>query len=112
MIEVRLPFPVSSNDVWSRTKTGIRKSDEYKAWLTEAGYALNRQKPQKIAGKYELSIIASRPDKRRRDIDNIIGSVSDLLQKHGVIENDYLCEFVAATWATDGEGVRVFVRPA
>jgi crossover junction endodeoxyribonuclease RusA len=102
-MELRLPYPVSSNAVWSRTRGGVRKSDEYSAWLTEAGWAIRQQKPVKIIGRYEMHIEAVRPDKRRRDIDNIIGSVSDALQAFGVIENDYLCECVSAKWV-DGEG--------
>jgi Holliday junction resolvase len=107
-----LPYPVSSNDVWTRTKSGIRKSDEYKAWLSHAGLILNRQKPKPIKGGYLILIEACRPDQRRRDIDNIIGSVSDLLQAHGVIENDCLCEQVTARWVKSCEGVRVTIEQA
>lgn len=110
-ISLRLPYPISSNEVWARTGRGMRKSDAYNGWLKEVGYMLNRQKPGTVKGKYKLSIDATRPDKRRRDIDNIIGSVSDALQAFGVIENDYLCESISARWVSGEPGVSVSVEP-
>ena len=112
MIEMQLPYPVSSNAVWSRTKTGMRKSTKYTNWLIAAGQIARHHRVHAIVGKYKLSIAASRPDKRRRDIDNLIGSVSDLLVSVGLVRDDSDCDMVSARWVTAGEGVTVRVERA
>ena len=61
----------------------MRKSDRYAAWLTEASWEAKRQRPAHIAGPYVLSVEAARPDRRARDIDNILKAVSDLLEGVG-----------------------------
>ena len=70
------------------------------------------QRPGGIKGPYALSILAKRPDKRRRDIDNLIKPISDLLMTVGVIEDDSDCDLVSARWVTIGDGVRVLITPA
>jgi len=111
--EIYLPFPPSQNHIWKKTPTGMRISKGYEDWQIIAGLALNKQRPKKITGAYKLTIQASRPDKRRRDLDNIaFKAINDLLVKHGVVEDDSLCEMLSARWVTDGEGVCVRVEPA
>jgi Holliday junction resolvase RusA-like endonuclease len=112
MIEIRLPYPVSANDLWSLTRTGMRKSDAYKAWLTEAGWEAKAQRPGKIIGPYKLSIHAVRPDAKRRDLGNLEKAVSDLLQSLQIIENDCLAEMITMRWVTSGEGITVILEPA
>lgn len=111
-IQLALPHPPSANRLWIRAKKGMRKSEAYCAWLEKAGWLAKSQRPGKIEGPYKLSIHAPRPDRRQRDIDNIIKPVSDLLQAIGVIENDSLCEMVCARWVTFGSGMTVFVDRA
>lgn len=105
-----LPYPPSANHMWVRARRGIRLSDDYAAWLALAWAHVKSQRPPKIDGAYKLSIYATRPDKRVRDIDNIIKPISDLLKKANVIRDDSDCEMVSAQWVTTGEGVTVFVE--
>ena len=112
MVELHLPYPVSVNRIWSRTKRGMCKSDSYSAWIEDAREAALKQKRGRIIGPYKLSIGAVRPDKRKRDIDNLIKGVSDFLQYMGIIENDCDCEMVSARWVTSGHGVTVRVERA
>lgn len=112
MIDMQLPYPVSSNAVWARTKTGMRKSSKYTAWLIEAGQIAKHYRAHAVVGKYNLYLAASRPDNRKRDIDNLIGSVSDLLVSCGLVRDDSDCELVSARWVTAGEGVNVRVERA
>jgi len=90
----------------------MRKTDAYNAWLTLAVSEARKQKPEAISGPYHLSINVVRPDKRRRDIDNLIKATSDLLVCVGVIDDDCDCEMVSARWVTSGEGLYVRVSPA
>lgn len=112
MIDMQLPYPVSTNSIWSRTKTGMRKSPKYTAWLIEAGQIAKHHRAHAIVGKYKLHLAAVRPDNRKRDIDNLIKGVSDLLVSCGLVRDDSDCEMVSARWVTTGEGVTVRVEPA
>lgn len=70
------------------------------------------QKPKPVIGAYKLTIQARRPDKRRRDLDNLIKPVSDLLADIGVIADDCHCEMITARWVTSGKPFTVRVEPA
>ncbi len=65
-----------------------------------------------IKGPYKISITAARPDNRKRDLDNILKPISDLLKTMGAIEDDHLCEMLTARWVTSGDGVTVRLEPA
>lgn len=112
-IMLQLPYPPSANRLWVRARKGMRKSDAYSAWLTEAGYIAKSQHQKPLSGPYKLSIHAKRPDKRRRDIDNLIKPLNDLLQSIGLIADDTDCEMVCARWITSGlEKITILVQPA
>ena len=112
MIELNLPYPPSTNNLWTRTRKGMRKTNGYVAWLMLAGIAARQQKFESVEGVYKLSIQAVRPDKRKRDLDNIIKPISDLLQSLGIVRDDCDCEMLTARWVTVGEGVQVRVERA
>jgi crossover junction endodeoxyribonuclease RusA len=112
VITLNLPYPPSANHLWRRARKGMMLSERYENWLAEAGWTAKAQRPGRILGRYKLSIHALRPDKRRRDLDNIIKPISDLLKSVGVIEDDSLCEMITARWVTAGEGVEVHIEPA
>lgn len=88
----------------------MRRTDEYVAWLLEARISLAQQKPGGICKPYSLSITAARPDKRRRDIDNLIKPISDALVHANIIPDDSLCQKVSAQWAIAGEGVNANIQ--
>lgn len=112
MIVLNLPYPPTTNAIWTRTKQGMRRSDVYQAWLTEAGWRVKQQRPSKIEGAYSLYIEATRPDRRKRDIDNLLKSTSDLLTHMGIIEDDSLASDIHARWRDTGTGMTVTIFPA
>lgn len=112
MIELWLPFPPSANRLWRAARGRVYRSRAYVDWLTEAGLLAKAQRAGSINGPYKISITAARPDKRRRDLDNILKSISDLLKSIGAIEDDHLCEMITARWVTQGDGVAVRIEPA
>ena len=112
MIILQILYPPSANRLWVRAKKGMRKSDAYAKWLIEAGWHVKAQRPGSIHGPYKISVSAARPDKRRRDLDNILKPIGDLLQSVGVIRDDCDCEMVSARWVTVGQGVTAIIEPA
>jgi Holliday junction resolvase RusA-like endonuclease len=56
-----------------------------------------------IPGAYKLKLELVRPDKRYRDLDNMLKAVSDALTDSGVIMDDRMCEWIEARWVKDGD---------
>lgn len=111
-VEINVPFPPSANRLWRRSGKTIHKATKYTKWLRDAGFIALSQKPGGIIGPYKISIQAARPDKRRRDLDNLLKPISDLLVSVGVVADDSHCEMLSARWVTEGEGVSVRVERA
>ena len=89
-IVLTLPVPPSANRIW-RKVPGRRKpilSEEYRAWITEAGWAAKMQ----IAGLPMIlgafAAIIEVPEKSRRDLDNFSKPLFDLCQRVGAVRND------------------------
>lgn len=112
MVELQLTRPPSANHLWVRARHGMRKSDAYVTWLMLAAVEARRQTFKRVSGPYKLTVSVSRPDRRRRDLDNLLKPLSDLLMHIGAIDDDSNCEMICARWVTTGEGVRVHVEPA
>lgn len=73
------------------------------------------QKPREISGLVAVTINVGKPDRRRRDLDNIATkAILDLLTAHGIIQDDAMVVKLAASWdASIPPGtVRVTVEPA
>jgi Holliday junction resolvase RusA-like endonuclease len=94
-VTIQLPMPISVNALYVRAR-GRRPflNPKYRAWKEEAGWMLQSQRPKPIKGHYHLTI-AVPPS--RGDVDNRAKAVGDLLQAHGVVENDRLATHVLTT---------------
>lgn len=115
MITLSLPYPPTANNLFLNVGKRRVRTKRYDAWLADAAECLRLQRPQPIAGTYKLSVIAERPDRRARDLDNLLKPISDALKKHGVIEDDSKALALAARWSSDpprkDARVTVFVVP-
>ena len=58
-------------------------------------------KGRKITGPYKLTMEVVRPDKRKRDLDNLLKAASDALVSAGILE-DHHCEWIDARWVKEG----------
>lgn len=108
-VSIDLPFPPSMNALWKKGRTGMYRSPRYMSWIRDAGCQLELQKPGCIAGNYVIAVQLERKDNRRRDADNFLKAVSDLLVMHGVLTDDALAEAVMAMWSPTVKGCRVVV---
>lgn len=111
-----LPYPPSANTIWRAVNGRTIKSLAYRKWLKAGHELITLQKPVKVLGRYKLTIVATRPDNRARDIDNLAKPTSDLLKLAGVIEDDHLCESLFLCWSAEAPRkdatVRVEIEPA
>ena len=94
-------LPPSVNRLWRVGRGGrMYLSPKYEQWRTVALYAIKSQMrgQQPIACSYKLSLDVVRPDRRRRDLDNLFKAISDALVLAGAIADDSLCEWLEARW--------------
>lgn len=109
--------PPSANKAWANNKgqgRGRIKTQEYRTWAVAMGYDINAamrsQKP--ITGPYSIEITIDRSRRHRlSDIMNREKVVSDILQAHGVIEDDNLCERGVIQWGEAQGGIVIEIRP-
>jgi Holliday junction resolvase RusA-like endonuclease len=86
-VTINLPKPPpSANNLFPTGRNRRRyRSNDYEAWLFEAGSALERQKPPELIGPVRLDYKFKRG---RIDLGNLEKATTDLLVKHGVIQGD------------------------
>jgi crossover junction endodeoxyribonuclease RusA len=112
-IVLTLPFPPSTNALWRHGGKGKGyRSARYVQWSRVAGLDLNIQKPGCIEGPYKLRLVLGKPDDRRRDADNFVKAVSDLLVEHRVIDDDSKATEISVTWSDRISGCRVHLTAA
>lgn len=93
-----LSLPPSTNNLFINIKgRGRIKSSEYRSWLTEMGWQLRIQRAQKMQGNLLVYIALKRP-KKRRDLDNTLKPILDLLVTHEVIRDDSDIVRISVKW--------------
>ncbi len=86
---LRLPYPPSVNHYWFRNRSGgLRIGPRGVSYRLEVLTLVRRQKLPKMAGKLAVEIIACPPDRRRRDLDNLLKATLDALQHAGLYADD------------------------
>lgn len=112
---VKLPFPPSTNNLFINVKRGRIRSQKYDEWLKEASWELARRKPPEVTGPVRLAYVFGIPDRRKRDLDNLIKAPQDLLVKFGIIEGDdnTIVYGFTADWDKTGsvQGVQITITP-
>ncbi len=107
-VKLDLPYPPSVNSLYTRGPRGVYRRPRYVSWLNEAGKHINAQRPGRVSGPYSL-LVAVQKKSGRRDIDNLVKAVSDVLVENGVIYDDQHAESVTALWADNVAGCRVVI---
>jgi crossover junction endodeoxyribonuclease RusA len=90
-IHTTLPWPPSVNHYWKSNGTRRFISPQAKQWLEEAIWLLKQAKGGRppIAGEVAVFVIAWPPDRRRRDLDNLLKAILDALVKAGALQDDH-----------------------
>ena len=89
MIVLELPYPPSVNHYWTHTRRGTFISAKGMAYRQEVQFVLRRAKIFKpLEGMLELKLKLLPPDKRKRDIDNVLKAILDSLAKGGLMRDD------------------------
>jgi len=89
-IQLILPFPPSVNHYWRNVKGRVLISKAGRGYIKEVGdrihAALGDHEP--IKKRLSLEVLVHCPDKRQRDLDNLIKAIQDSLTKSGLIGDD------------------------
>jgi crossover junction endodeoxyribonuclease RusA len=114
MIELTLPWPPTVNTYWrnfnGRTIISA-KGREYRKAV--ADQVLIQRGAKHLDYALQVTIEAFRPDRRRRDLDNLLKAILDSLTHAGVMEDDCLIVDLRIYWADDVGGmVKVTIEGA
>jgi len=88
-IILKLPAPPPLNSLYPTVGRKRVKSKRYKAWLTEAGWQLQLQRPGSIAGPWEIDV--GLPRGLTGDIDGYLKGMLDLIVSHKIVDDDKHC---------------------
>lgn len=112
-IRLTLPLPPSVNRLWRSGRGRTYRSAEYSAWRNEAIWAIKAQaRGQNIDGGYVIDVAFQRPDRRRRDLDNLLKALSDALVDAGVLGDDCDAQEIHLCWRGEGRSCEVTLAPA
>lgn len=105
MIELNLPFPPSVNTYWRTYNGRMLISEKGRAYRKAVADQVLIQRGNKhYEGKVKMTIEAFRPDKRKRDLDNLLKAPLDALTHAGVYMDDQLIVDLRIFWAEDDGG--------
>ena len=96
-----LPFPPSVNHYWRHVGNRTLISRTGRAYQKEVLHVVQQLGPRAITGPIKLEVIATRPDRRRRDVDNLLKSLLDALDHADVYEDDSQIQDLRITWECD-----------
>ena len=106
MIEITLPWPPSVNTYWRNFDGRMIISAKGREYRETVGDQMILQKQVKhFTGRLRVEIEAFRPDKRRRDLDNLLKATLDGLAHAGVYEDDSQIVDLRIYWAKDIGGM-------
>ena len=116
MINITLPWPPTVNtyyrSIWRKNTTHpvvllSAKGRQYKEDATAA--MVLQDIPQNLGGRIEVLIEVYPPDRRRRDLDNLLKPILDVLEDYGVFYDDEQIDIIHVRRRTKGGRVEVFV---
>jgi len=106
IIEITLPWPPSVNTYWRNFDGRMIISARGREYRETVGDQMILQKMVKhFKGQLRVEIEAYRPDKRRRDLDNLLKATLDGLAHAGVYEDDSQIVDLHIYWAKDIGGM-------
>ena len=93
-----LPFPPSVNHYWRHVGNRTLISRTGRAYRQQVLHDVEQLGLRAITGPIKLEVIATRPDRRRRDVDNLLKSLLDALDHAEVYEDDSQIQDLRISW--------------
>jgi crossover junction endodeoxyribonuclease RusA len=103
MIELRVSWPPSVNRYWRHPSSGrlagrhlvSAEGRVYRALVAQSAVIHAIHRP--VTGRLSVELLAAPPDRRKRDLDNILKSLLDALVHAGVMEDDSQIDHLSIT---------------
>lgn len=113
-LQITLPWPPSVNVYWRTFQGRMIISEAGRNYRKAVVDQMLLQRTQKhFDGPLKLTVEAYRPDKRRRDLDNLLKAALDSLAHAGVYEDDSQIEDLRIYWApTLGGMLKITIEDA
>ena len=110
-----LPWPPTVNSMFGQ-KPGRKRyqSKKYKDWIDGALAAVRRQKVEEnYTGNVAVTLRMGAPDKRKRDLDNYVKPILDLITKTDIWADDSQVTWLLVLWDSDiKNGVQIEIVEA
>lgn len=92
-VVVTMPWPPSVNRYWRHISKGalagrVLISREGRAFRESVRAAALQSRVQRVEGRLRVRVTAYPPDRRARDLDNLLKAPLDALQHCGIIDDD------------------------
>ena len=84
----QLPYPPSANRIWRTHKGRTLLSKNARDYRKAVTWCLRTAQAIRLEGRLSVEITVHPPDKRRRDIDNVVKPILDALQYAGLYDDD------------------------
>jgi crossover junction endodeoxyribonuclease RusA len=114
VIELRVPFPPTTNNLFLNVGKRRVPSKSYRAWRELAAVQIDHQMRGQtpITGPYHAVIELQRPDKRGRDVSNYAKAIEDSLVLCRVIRDDSDCLSLLMKWSdrAPGKGAEAIIE--
>ncbi|MCO8122541.1 RusA family crossover junction endodeoxyribonuclease [Stieleria sp. TO1_6] len=88
MLKLKLPYPPSINHYWRHVGPRVLISRKGRDYRTAVGAYLKNKNVEPLEGPLVVDIELHLPDRRKRDIDNVLKAVLDALQWGGAFLDD------------------------
>lgn len=88
ILRFELPYPPSINHYYVHTARGVKLGTKGQSYRNDAVYLLHKFKGACKDKKIAVTINVFPPDKRKRDLDNILKCLLDAMEHANVYEND------------------------
>ena len=111
MLELTLPWPPTVNTYYRSVNGAVKISEKGRSYrLAVADQVLIQRGAKHFSGRLLVRVTAYVPDKRKRDLDNILKSLLDSLTHAGVWEDDSQIDDLHIVRGPIGGMVKVDVR--
>ena len=88
MITLKLPYPPSVNHYWGQVGSRKFLGKKGKEFRESVFLCVLNARKAPLNGRLEVKVYLYPPDKRKRDVDNVLKSLLDALEHARVYEND------------------------
>lgn len=109
VVELTLPWPPALSHYYRRVRGRTFLSPAAREYL-EGTTALIRAAGKRLRPPYRVQVAAFPPDRRRRDLDNLLKPVLDCLRRGGLIQDDHLVHELEARFGSPVEDGALWVR--